>query len=76
EAIRHFQSVLERDPSNGDAHYYLAVTYAELGRLDKARKHFYRLLPSSGKFEQRDFGLGVLALREGDLFAALDFLSS
>ena len=75
EAINHFNFVLERDPTNGDAHYYLAVACAELGRTDEARRHYFRLLPSSSKFEQRDYGLGLLALGAGDFKEAAQRLS-
>lgn len=75
ESIEHFNRVLERDPANGDAHYYLAVANAELGNIEEARRHYSRLLPSSGKFERRDYGLGLLALQEGDLEAAERFIS-
>jgi tetratricopeptide (TPR) repeat protein len=66
EAMQHFQAVLERDPANGDAHYYLAVALTELGKPQDAARHYFRLLPSSAKFEQRDYGLGLLALQAGD----------
>ncbi|HEV8132907.1 MAG TPA: DUF5107 domain-containing protein, partial [Acidobacteriota bacterium] len=67
EAVRHFLQVLERDPTNGDAHYYLAVGYDELGNNEEAELHYFRLLPSSSKFDRRDYGLALLALRKGDL---------
>lgn len=70
DAIRHFQTVLERDPTNGDAHYFLATAYAELGNSSEAARHYFRLLPSSSKFAQRDYGLGLLALNAGDFKTA------
>ncbi|MEW5976719.1 MAG: DUF5107 domain-containing protein [Acidobacteriota bacterium] len=66
DAISHFEKTLNRDPVQGDAHYYLAVAQMELGHLSQARRHYYRLLPSSDKFDQRDYGLGLLALATGD----------
>jgi len=66
EAIKHFNAVLGRDPANGDAHYFLATALSELGyelgMKEEAERHYYRLLPSSAKFELRDYGLGLLAL--------------
>jgi tetratricopeptide (TPR) repeat protein len=66
EAIKHFNAVLDRDPANGDAHYFLATALSELsyelGMKEEAERHYYRLLPSSAKFELRDYGLGLLAL--------------
>ncbi|MFN0088135.1 MAG: DUF5107 domain-containing protein [Blastocatellia bacterium] len=67
DAISHFQAALERDPTNGEAHYFLATAFSELGKPEAARRHYFRLLPSSGKFDQRDYGLGLLALGAGDL---------
>ncbi len=76
EAIDHFQKVLERDPTNGDAHYYLGMIDYELGRGADARLHFYRILPASDKFRLRDYMLGLLALKENDRARALHELST
>ncbi|MGA8182451.1 MAG: DUF5107 domain-containing protein, partial [Terriglobia bacterium] len=76
EAIDHFQKVLERDPTNGDAHYYLGMIDSELGRAADARLHFYRILPASDKFRLRDYMLGLLALKENDRARALHELST
>lgn len=76
EAINHFEKVIERDPSNGDAHYFLAVAYAELGKHLDARRNYYKILPSSDKYNLRDYGLGLLALSEGDLPEASQRLSA
>ncbi len=75
DAIKHFQSVLERDPTNGEAHYFLAMAYSELGKITEARRHYFRLLPSSAKFDQREYGLGLLALSAGDFKEAAERLS-
>ncbi len=74
-AITHFKNVLARDPANGEAHYSLAVAYAELGNEVEAGLHFSRLLPSSSKFDQRDYWLGLLALRAGNLPAAAAWIT-
>ena len=66
QAIDHFNKVLERDPTNGDAHYYLGMIYSELGHGSDAEQEFYRILPTSNKFRLRDYMLGLLALKEGD----------
>ncbi|MGH9939379.1 MAG: tetratricopeptide repeat protein, partial [Blastocatellia bacterium] len=79
EAIEHFKAVLDRDPANGDAHYYLATALSELGsgfvKMEEAERHYYRILPSSAKFEQRDYGLGLLALGAGNFKKAESLLS-
>ncbi|MBS1812311.1 MAG: DUF5107 domain-containing protein [Acidobacteria bacterium] len=66
DAIQHFQAVLERDPTNGEAHHFLATAYGETSKITEARRHYFRLLPSSAKFDQREYGLGLLALQAGD----------
>jgi tetratricopeptide (TPR) repeat protein len=76
EAVEHFEKVLEHDPSNGDAHYFLGVAYAELGKHLDARRDYYKLLPSSDKYNLRDYGLGLLALSEGDFNEATQKLSA
>lgn len=75
DAIEHFNSVLERDPANGEAHYFLATAFFELGKIAEARRHYFRLLPSSAKFDQREYGLGLLALSAGDFKEAAQRLS-
>lgn len=75
-AAGHFQNVLERDPANGEAHTYLAVALAELGRREEAERHYLRVLPSSASYERRDYGLGLLALQAGDFEGAVRRLSS
>jgi tetratricopeptide (TPR) repeat protein len=74
-AIEQFMRVLERDPGNGETHYSLAVAYFELEKNEEARRHFYRLLPSHAKYDQRDYGLGLLALRENQWAEAVAFFS-
>jgi tetratricopeptide (TPR) repeat protein len=73
-AEERFRKVLERDPTNGDAHYYLALTHAERGDLLKARRHAYRLLPSAEKFRRRNYLLGLLALKTGEIEEAREKL--
>lgn len=74
-AINHFTKALERDPGNGEAHYYLAVAYFELGKNEESQRHYFRLLPAHAKYDQRDYGLGLLALRDGDLPEAAKWLA-
>lgn len=64
-AIPHFEKVLERDPTNGDAHYFLGIIFADMNRRPDAERHYYRLLPSAGKFERRDYMLALLDLKAG-----------
>lgn len=75
DAIDHFKAVLDRDPTNGEAHYFLSIAHTELGKLVEARRGYFRILPSSGKFDQRDYGLGLLALNAGDFKEAGQYLS-
>ncbi len=65
-AAPQFEKVLERDPTNGDAHYFLGLISAGLGRRLEAERHFYRILPSSSKFDRREYCLGLVALRDLD----------
>jgi len=76
ETIEHFERALEREPFNGDALFYLAVVHSDLGNFEESRRLYYRLLPSSGNFEQRDYGLGLLAMKEQDYLQALRLLQS
>jgi Tfp pilus assembly protein PilF len=62
-AIPHLEKVLERDPTNGDAHYFLGIIYSEMNRRLDAERHYYRLLPSTEKFDRRDYMLALLDLK-------------
>jgi Tfp pilus assembly protein PilF len=62
-AIPHLEKVLERDPTNGDAHYLLGIIFSEMNRRLDAERHYYRLLPSAEKFERRDYMLALLDLK-------------
>jgi tetratricopeptide (TPR) repeat protein len=75
KAIAHFERVLERDPTNGDAHCFIGIAYAESGKRLEAERHYYRILPSSGKFQRRDYLLALLALGDGDRDGAGRLLS-
>ena len=53
--------------ATADAHYFLGVAYADLGKDLDARRNYYKILPDSDKFNLRDYGLGLLALSEGNI---------
>ncbi|UCF37146.1 MAG: DUF5107 domain-containing protein [Acidobacteriota bacterium] len=76
KAVTHLEQALKREPFNGDALFYLAVIESERGNHNRAEQLYYKLLPSSDKFLQRDYGLGVLALERGDFQRALQLLES
>jgi Tfp pilus assembly protein PilF len=75
QAIDHFTKALERDVTNGEAHYYLAVIHSELGNDAEAQLHLSRLLPSASKFNQRDYRLALLKLRHNNLREAATWLA-
>ncbi len=64
EARKYFEKVLERDPTNGDAHFYLGVIHSQACRSLEARRHYYRILPNSDKIALRDYGLALVDLHE------------
>jgi tetratricopeptide (TPR) repeat protein len=70
-AVPYFEKVLKRDPTNGDAHYCLGIIHSELNQRLEAERHYYRLLPSAGKYERRDYMLALLDLKDGNLTEAL-----
>ncbi len=74
-AVPYFEKVLRRDPTNGDAHYCLGIIHAESNERLEAERHYYRLLPSAGKYERRDYMLALLDLSDGHLLEAAKKLS-
>ncbi len=76
EAKKYFEKVLERDPTNGDAHFYLGVIHTQAGRNLEARRHYYRILPNSNQFLLRDYGLALVDLRESRQEEALQKITA
>jgi len=74
-ALPHLEKLLERDPTNGDAHYFLGIIFSEMNRRPDAERHYYRLLPSAGKFERRDYMLALLDLKDRQWTEAAEKLS-
>jgi tetratricopeptide (TPR) repeat protein len=74
-AVPYFEKALERDPTNGDAHYFLGLIHTAFGHRVEAERHFFRILPSSSKFDLRDYCLALLALRESDLRRAAPLMA-
>ncbi len=76
EALKFFNQALDRAPSDSELHYLIGVTLTRMGRDEDAREHFYRVIPSAAQFDQRDFNLGLIALRKGDVGQALGLLQT
>jgi len=62
-AVRELLAVLERERSDSYSHYYLALTYGFLGRLDDARRHLARADLSPALFRTEE---AWLYLRNGE----------
>ena len=70
EAIREFQKVLEEDGQNVLAHFYLAVCYYRLGRLDDAVKALDATLTTARDYPPAEELLGTIWLLKKDYVRA------
>ena len=44
QCIQMLDPLLKRDPSNAAAHYYLAISYAQAGRVNDAINHYEKVI--------------------------------
>lgn len=70
EAIREFQSVLDENGKNVPAHFYLAVCYYRLRRLDDAVKALNATLATSPDYPPAEELLGTISLVKEDFVRA------
>jgi len=66
EAIRAFQDVLKQDGSNLLSHFYLAVCYYRLHRIEEAVKELNTTLTIAPVYSQAEELLGTIWLQEKD----------
>ncbi len=76
KAIYHFNKVIERDPYQDQAYYYLAQCYLELEDTTRAERNLYYIPPVSSYFGQREYLLGRLAFIRGEIDLAGEKLVS
>jgi len=66
ELARVAQAWVKQEPSTAEAHYYLAVAQAKLGRDADAKKSFQQTLVLQPQHPSSLIGLGLLASRAGN----------
>ena len=59
EGVKHFYEVLQRNPSDPDANYYMGRCFLSLSRPDEARPYLERATSLSPNRAQYHFWLGV-----------------
>jgi Flp pilus assembly protein TadD len=70
DAIREFQAVLKEDPQNVQAHFYLAVCYYRLQRLDEAVEALNHTLAVARNYPPAEELLGSIWLLKSDFVRA------
>jgi Tfp pilus assembly protein PilF len=65
EAIQHYQSVVQMDPSSALAHYNLAVGLHRQGHLTEAIVHYKAALKIDPNYPDADYFLGEALLQNG-----------
>lgn len=73
-AMREFAAELTVDPANGNAGYELANMYADMGKLDEARKQYEQVVKHFPDFEEALVGLGGVELDSQNAAAAVPLL--
>ena len=64
EALASYQKALALDPNSPSAHFNLAVTLVQAGKLVEAESHYRRAIPGRPGAETRN-GLGYVLARQG-----------
>jgi tetratricopeptide (TPR) repeat protein len=70
EGVDEFQKILKEDPQNVLAHYYLAVSYFYLRRLDEAAGELEATLALAPCFTRADELLGTIGIEKKDYGSA------
>ncbi len=59
DALGKFQKILDLDPINADAYYYLGMTYSKMEEFDKAVSYYQKALKLNPELAKTHFPLGV-----------------
>lgn len=65
EAVRAFTDLLETNDKSLEAHYWLGITYAESGRIAKAKEHLQRVLRADPGYRAGDARARLRLLEDG-----------
>ncbi|MCE5270338.1 DUF5107 domain-containing protein [bacterium] len=66
-AVVHLSAVVDRDPYNQEAYYYLSRAQLAAADSAKAERNLYFIPPTAGLYAQREYSLGQIAFRRGGL---------
>ena len=69
-AATELELVLRATPGKPDVHYYLGITYSEIGELEAARENMLAVAPGAAVFADAQLQLAYLAQQEGDIAQA------
>lgn len=72
EAVSHFERAVVLDPEDADYHFWLGVTYGELGDVKSEEMSYERALRLNGHHLQARLYLGHVRLRNGNLRQAIE----
>ena len=67
-----FKRVIDLEPDNSDAHYYLGMTYIDLDQRQDAKEIFLKTLEFGQEYEGIYLQLGLIAESEGEHQEAID----
>jgi tetratricopeptide (TPR) repeat protein len=71
DAVNHLSKVIERDPYDDAAYFYLAMSQFALGKESAAERNLYYIWPDSAYYGEREYQLGLLAFKRRNLEEAL-----
>ncbi|MDD5455153.1 MAG: tetratricopeptide repeat protein [Candidatus Ratteibacteria bacterium] len=75
DALGNFQKVLDLDPVNSDAYYYLGMTYSQMEEFDKAVSYYEKALKLNPELAKAHFQVAVAYYQQKQYANALRSLS-
>jgi tetratricopeptide (TPR) repeat protein len=72
QAIKHYETLLEKDPSNGQLHQYLAEVLWRTGDTEEAEAHYRRAIDEDSALTRAYVELGRLLEERGQFAAAAE----
>src|SRR5262249_37335346 len=74
ESIEQFKQVIQSDPANGAAYFYLATLYTQMNEFEAAERYVRRAMELNPPQSAHYLQLGLIRYRQKQWRAAVDFL--
>src|SRR5689334_19849406 len=73
EGIAQFRQILQSDPANAPAYFYLSTVYTQMGEVEIAERYVRRAMELNPKQSAHFLQLGLIRFRQKQWRPALEF---